>query len=159
MLHDTTRRPRTLLDWTQGLPVLTKVPHQCSRLLQPCRYTPHSSLTVLLLLSKKVSPRSRLGSIELPETGPQYLNQAEKAIENTSDLSPKVHLTLKYPQQSRQFCDTVGELTWGFAFVFAIVRFRNSRHRLFILSKGKVKKHRKDLWDVFLEYFGRQFSG
>ena len=29
-------------------------------------------------------------------------------------------------------------------------RFSKSRHRLFILSKGKVKKHRKDLWDVFL---------
>ena len=30
MLHDTMRRPRTLLDLTQGLPVLTKVPHQRS---------------------------------------------------------------------------------------------------------------------------------
>ena len=31
-------------------------------------------------------------------------------------------------------CDTVGELIWGFAFVFALVRFSKSRHRLFILS-------------------------
>ena len=38
------------------------------------------------------------------------------------------------PQQSRQFCDTVGELTMSFAFVFALVRLSKSRHRLFILS-------------------------
>ena len=59
------------------------------------------------------------------------------------------------PQQSLQFCDTVGELTWCFAFVFALVRFSKSRYRLFILSKGKAKKHRKDLWDVFLGSGGR----
>ena len=38
-------------------------------------------------------------------------------------------------------------------------RFRKSRHRLFILSKGKVKKHRKDLWDVFLGTGGRLWKG
>ena len=38
-------------------------------------------------------------------------------------------------------------------------RFSKSRHRLFILSKGKVKKHRTDLWDVFLGSGGRLWKG
>ena len=40
---------------------------------------------------------------------------------NKYDLDPKVTPLSNIPQQSRQFCDTVGELTWGFAFVFANV--------------------------------------
>ena len=38
-------------------------------------------------------------------------------------------------------------------------RFSKSHHRLFILSKGKVKKHKKDLWDVFLGSGGRLWKG
>ena len=51
------------------------------------------------------------------------------------DLSPKVTPLLKYdPQQSRQFCDTMGELTRVLRLFSQMFRLSKSRHRLFILS-------------------------
>ena len=38
-------------------------------------------------------------------------------------------------------------------------RFSKSRHRLFFYPKGKVKKHRKDLWDIFLSSGGSLWKG
>ena len=50
------------------------------------------------------------------------------------DLSPKVTPLKKYPQQSRQFCDTVGELTRVLRLFSQMFQLSKSRHRLFILS-------------------------
>ena len=41
----------------------------------------------------------------------------------------------------------------------ANVAVSKSRHRLFFYPKGKVKMHRKDLWDVFLSSGGRLWKG
>ena len=50
------------------------------------------------------------------------------------DLSPKVTPLLNFPQQSRQFCDMVGELTMVLRLFSQMFRLSKSRHRLFILS-------------------------
>ena len=50
------------------------------------------------------------------------------------DLSPKVTPLQYDPQQSRQFCDTVGELTRVLRSFSQMFRLSKSRHRLFILS-------------------------
>ena len=43
-----------------------------------------------------------------------------------------------------------GRIDLGFCILCSqMFQFSKSRHRLFILSKGKVKKRRKDLWDCF----------
>ena len=149
MLHDTTRRPRTLHDWTQGLPVHTKVPHQRSRLLQPCRYTPHSSLTVLLL-PKRVSPRSGLGSIVTPNTKPSKVKKSNQTREAIHDELILRYTPLTSPQQSRQFCDTVAELDCFRKMLVCILRLclqnvavRKSRHRLLFSPTRKGQKHNK----------------
>ena len=66
---------------------------------------------------------------------------------------------LSFPQQSRQFYNTVGELTWCFLRLITIIAFSKSRHRLFFYPKGKAKKNRQDLWDVFLSSGGRLWKG
>ena len=153
MLHDTTRRPRTLLDLTQGLPVLTKVPHQRSRLLQPCRYTPHSSLTALLLLSKKVSPRSGLGSIELPRQS-HNLKQTSQSNWKHSDLSPKVHPTLSlFP--SRVASSVIGGSGTD---CLTLVREMSRKQELppsFIFSNMERTKAQKKSFFEIVSQFGR----
>ena len=46
------------------------------------------------------------------------------------DLSPKVTPLLCSPQQSRQFCDTVGELTMVLRLFSQMFRLSKSRHRI-----------------------------
>ena len=67
---------------------------------------------------------------------------------------PKVTPLLSDPQQSRQFCDMVGELTWYVLRLIAIVADSKSCDRLFFYLKGKVEKNRKDLSRLFLEFGG-----
>ena len=62
-------------------------------------------------------------------------SQLKQLVMQEGDLSPKVTPLLKHiPQQSRQFCDTVGELTMVLRLYSQMFRLSKSRHRLFILS-------------------------
>ena len=61
------------------------------------------------------------------------------------DLSPKVTpLLILFPQQRRQFCDTVGELTRVLRFIFANVSIEQESPSTFILSNKERKKAHKN---------------
>ena len=127
---------------TQGLPVHTKVPHQRSRLFQPCRYTPHSSLTALLLLSKKVSPRSGLGSIELPRQS-HNLKQA-----NQYNWKHSYELSLRYTSLYKVLPIRVASSVIGGSGTDCLTLVREMSRKQesppsFIFSKWKGQKHRK----------------
>ena len=58
----------------------------------------------------------------------------DRLIEHLTEAQEISTLEATHGKPLNAKCDTVGELTWDFAFVFANVRFSKSRHRLFILS-------------------------
>ena len=68
------------------------------------------------------------------------------------DLTEECDQIISIPQQSHQFCDKVGELTVVLRLFLQMFRLSKSRHRLFILSQGKVKKHSKNLLRCFLGF-------
>ena len=154
MLHDTTRRPRTLLDLTQGLPVLTKVPHQRSKLLQPCRYTPHSSLTVCCYFLKGI-PHIRIRIYETPR---QAHNIKANKTSNWKQewANPKVHLTYNQSPAESPVLWLVGTRTdcfWNAGSRLRLflqnVAVSKSRYRLLFYATRKGQKHRKiPFWDI-----------
>ena len=83
----------------------------------------------------KGSANMGVGSIVTTQTNPPRIKHTKKEIKivlkwTNSKVTPYF---FTYPQQSRQFCDTVKEPTinTGFAFVFANVSVSKSLHRLF----------------------------
>ena len=152
MLHDTTWRPRTLLDWLKGY-----------------RYTPKCHINVADCFNHVGIPRTvpsqpccyflrrypqiRVRIYRTPKTVPQF--KAGKSIQLKTQLWTILRYTSLYkiPQQSRQFCD---RWIWNWLFNAGSrnVAVSKSRHRLLFSPTWIGQKHSKIPYEI-VSRFGR----
>ena len=152
MLYDTTWRPRTLLDWLKGYRYTPK----CHINVADCfnhvgipRTVPSQPCCYL-----KGFPQIRVRIYKNSDTKPTNVKQTKQSIESKGDLNPKVTPLLSCPQQSRQFCDTVGELTSVLRSYSHLCGWARVATDFLFYPKGKVKKAQQKPFEIFRGFGG-----
>ena len=131
MLHDTRRRPRTLLDLTQGLSVLTKVPHQ------------HSNCFNHVGIPRTVPSQFVATSKRYPPDPGQDLQNSQATHNSKASIEALRYTSLYKMIPSRVASSVIGGSGTDCLTLVREMSRKQESPPSFIFSKWKGQKHRK----------------